>query len=233
MQSSKDLLRILKKHSFDFAPVVTHNLNHPALLVFDLTINNTNLQKIDLVDTTSFSRYIFEEMAKSATPVAIGRYNENREIYRRSNHFQGGETRSIHLGIDIWAEAGNDVFSPLAGKVHSFRDNKGFGDYGPTIILEHSLEGLPFYTLYGHLSKISLLNLNKNQEIKKGEKIGTIGPYPENGDWPPHLHFQIIADMQTYDGDFPGVAAPSTMLYFLELCPDPNLILGIEKLNYQ
>ena len=231
MSGIKNLSLVLEKHSDIFAPVVPHDLHQENLLIFDLSANNTELKAMDLEDTSAFTRYIFGKMAESDTPVSIGRYNENRAIYRRRTHFQGTESRSIHLGIDIWAEAGTEVYSPLSGKIHSFRDNKGLGDYGPTIILEHSLEDVSFYTLYGHLSGDSLLNLIKNQEINKGEKIGTIGSFPENGDWPPHLHFQIIADLQTYSGDFPGVAAPSTVHRFLELCPDPNLILGIEKLK--
>jgi murein DD-endopeptidase MepM/ murein hydrolase activator NlpD len=178
-----------------------------------------------------FSQFIFEEMAKANTPVAIGRYNENRVIYERSTHFQGQESRSIHLGIDLWTAAGTSVFAPLQGRVHSYRNNEGYGDYGPTIILEHELNGFTFFTLYGHLNLGSLSKLMKGKAFDKGEKIGEIGSFPENGDWPPHLHFQVIADMQHYSGDFPGVASQSTSHDFLEICPDPNLILGIEKLS--
>jgi hypothetical protein len=52
-----------------------------------------------------------------------------------------------------------------------------------------------------------------------------VGPYPENGDWPPHLHFQLITDMQGRWGDFPGVAPPSEREYWAALCPDPMLIM--------
>jgi hypothetical protein len=41
---------------------------------------------------------------------------------------------------------------PLGGMVHSFAYNDQFGDYGATIVLLHQLDGMPFYTLYGHLS---------------------------------------------------------------------------------
>ncbi|MGM0581157.1 MAG: peptidoglycan DD-metalloendopeptidase family protein, partial [Bacteroidota bacterium] len=59
-------------------------------------------------------------------------------------------------------------------------------------------------------------------EIKKGEKFSELGPFPENGDWPPHLHFQLISDMKDLKGDFPGVCAPSELEQFKKLCPDPN-----------
>lgn len=83
-------------------------------------------------------------MDRSGTPVAIGKYNENRIIYRQSENFQGLEARSIHLGIDIWAEAGTSVFCPIDGVIHSFKNNPGFGNYGPTLIIEHKLDETVF-----------------------------------------------------------------------------------------
>jgi len=79
------------------------------------------------------------------------------------------------LGIDITAIAGTEIFAPLEGSVHSFQNNSSFGDYGPTIILEHNLDGEIFYTLYGHLSLNSLDELSEGKEIKKGQKIAELG----------------------------------------------------------
>ena len=73
----------------------------------------------------------------------------------------------MHIGLDLWIKAGTPVLSALDGKVHSFDFNAGFGDYGPTIILEHQLEDQTFYTLYGHLSLDSL----------DGLKIGKVSFY--------------------------------------------------------
>src|SRR5205085_9366115 len=65
--------------------------------------------------------------------------------------------------------------------------------------------------------------------VKKGDAIGRIGPAPENGDWPPHVHFQIVLDMLARDGEFPGVAAFSQRDVWLSLSPDANLILKIPE----
>ncbi|MDX5345953.1 MAG: peptidoglycan DD-metalloendopeptidase family protein, partial [Hymenobacteraceae bacterium] len=152
--------------------------------------------------------------------------------YERSTLFEGSDQyRSIHLGVDIWADAGTEVLAPLDGKVHSFRDNNNFGDYGPTLILEHQLENKIFYTLYGHLSRSSLIGLVEDNVFRKGERIGWIGNYPENGNWPPHLHFQIITDMEGRKGDFPGVVAKQEREKYQQLCPDPNLIVRCQLLN--
>jgi murein DD-endopeptidase MepM/ murein hydrolase activator NlpD len=109
--------------------------------------------------------------------------------------------------------------------VHSAQDNALFGDYGPTVILTHELDGATFHTLYGHLSRESLAGKEPGAVIKRGERIGTFGAPPINGDWPPHLHFQIIVDMLGKVGDYPGVAAESQRELYLTLCPDANLIL--------
>jgi murein DD-endopeptidase MepM/ murein hydrolase activator NlpD len=118
----------------------------------DLSSSNHTLNQIDFTNTVMFTQYVFGLMNEAGTPLAIGKYNEDRIIYRQSENFQGHEPRSIHLGIDLWAAEGTAIFSPLPGVIHSFNNNVGFGNYGPTLILQHQLEECIFYTLYGHLS---------------------------------------------------------------------------------
>ena len=115
--------------------------------------------------------------------------------------------------------------APLDGIVHSFRFNNNDGDYGATIILTHNLNGVSFYTLYGHLSLNSLKNLQEGRRIREGEVFTEFGMRFENGNWPPHLHFQIILDMQEWEGDYPGVCKFSEREQWLNNSPDPDLIL--------
>ena len=86
---------------------------------------------------------------------------------------------------------------------------------------------IKFYTLYGHLSAESLTNLEIGKVFLKGEKIATLGNYPINGDYAPHLHFQIIKNIEEYKGDYPGVCSATTLDYYLNNCPDPNLLLKL------
>ena len=197
----------------------------------DFSETNTELLIRDLSKTSVFSDYIFDELLSENGYVGIGGYAENRVIYRNHEHFglEEGSPRCIHLGTDIWAEAGEPIYAPLAGEVHSFAFNDHYGDYGPTIILRHTLNNVTFFTLYGHLSLNSLDDLYESKEVKSGEKIGNIGNYPINGDWPPHLHFQVIGEIGEYSGDFPGVCSVPDQEHFLRLCPDPNLILRISE----
>ncbi len=220
----KLLSDILRAHPH-FEKVISSEMPFRKL---DFSAQNRDLLTRDLREISVFSNYVFEEMLSQNQYVGIGGYDENRVIYRQREHFTNQENaRSIHLGVDIWTAAGEPVYAPLAGEVHSFAYNNHFGDYGPTIILKHELDHVPFYTLYGHLSLKSLENLKEGKLITAGEKIATFGTFPENGDWPPHLHFQIISEMGDKKGDFPGVSSIAEREYYLSLCPDPDLILRI------
>lgn len=171
-------------------------------------------------------------MLSGGQSIGVGGYLENRVIYRTREHFGADNmARNIHLGIDIWAKAGEAVHAPLKGIVHSYAFNDRDGDYGPTIILRHHLSGFNFYTLYGHLSLSSVDGLYPGKLFTAGEKIAEIGNFPENGDWPSHLHFQLITDIGSYDGDFPGVCSEQDVDHYLAICPDPNLILRIDELK--
>ncbi|CAN5842241.1 hypothetical protein BH24BAC1_BH24BAC1_05530 [soil metagenome] len=223
---AQHLALLLQRHQIGFYPVLNADLNGEKVARLDFTATNQALETIELRDTRHFTAFVQQMLAEQNAEIGIGGYLEPRVIYRRSALFaEEGERRSIHLGVDIWAEAGTSVFSPLPGVVHSFADNAHFGDYGPTLILEHTLEGTRFYTLYGHLSRSSLKGPYPGKPVRAAERFAELGPYPENGDWPPHLHFQLIADMEGRAGDFPGVAAPAEVAHFKAICPDPNLIL--------
>ena len=224
-----DLAPLLSQHSHEFAAVTPFDLTQKKLCYLDLSDENKELSVEKIADNKTFSRYIKEFIERQNADIAIGKYNEDRTIYRKSEHFtpQGEEPRSVHLGTDLWLPAETPVSAPLEGVIHSFQINDNYGDYGPTIILEHELENTKFYTLYGHLNTNSLKGIHAGQKIEKGEAFCALGNPSENGQWPAHLHFQIVADMMGNSGDFPGVAKISERQKFLRICPDPGLILGI------
>ena len=92
------------------------------------------------------------------------------------------------------------------------------------MILRHEAENFSFYTLHGHLSVSSATRWKPGDRIAKGEEIAILGNYPENGNWPPHLHFQVMLSMLDFSIDFPGVAYYNQISVFRDLCPDPNLL---------
>ncbi|MAK61298.1 MAG: peptidase M23 [Ponticaulis sp.] len=163
--------------------------------------------------------------------VLMGGYLENRSIYDSPVFATPGEEpRNLHLGLDVFAPAGTPVFAPLEGLVHSFQTNNGELDYGPTILLEHSpTEDLTFWTLYGHLSEDSLLGLEEGDPISMGETLAELGGSDVNGGWAPHLHFQIMLDLDGRRGDFPGVCRSSERAKWEAICPDPRRLLGLRS----
>lgn len=225
---SSQVVGWLKNHTDKFASVVKHDLKTAPHVVFDLGIGSLERGSQWLSQSAAgMTRWIFQRMADAGADVGLGRYNEARQLYSGEQFRNAaGEWRTVHIGMDIFMPAGSPVFAPFAGRVHSFQNNEAWRDYGPTIILEHSPESdITLYTLYGHLSLDSLNDLHIGQQIKAGQQIAAMGDFPENGDWPPHLHFQIILDMLGKTGDFPGVAPASQREIWLGMCPDPNLIL--------
>ncbi|MCH8515754.1 MAG: peptidoglycan DD-metalloendopeptidase family protein [Cyclobacteriaceae bacterium] len=210
-------------------PLFQPRYTESDFLLLDFTSRNQSIQVVDLKNTAAFNRYVFDTIADHQKKAGIGGYFERRFIYQRSNHFKTAEDfREYHLGVDIWVAAGSPIHAPLPATVHSYRDNDNFGDYGPTIILEHEFEGEHLYSLYGHLSKKGLKNIEIGDKINAGEVFCHVGPYPENGNWPPHLHFQLIKDMGENEGDFPGVCSASQKEEYQKQCPDPNLFLQLD-----
>lgn len=219
----------LNSSSFLFHPVVDFHPEREKLITMDFTKKNSELALIDVSDTDLFSIYVKDKLKKANAKFGIGGYNEVRQLYSRSEVFNTltEEPRRLHLGIDIWGEEGTKVYAPLNGIVHSYAYNNNFGDYGATIILKHHLENVTFYTLYGHLSLDDINSIAADQIVNKGAAIAHFGKPHENGNWPPHLHFQIINDIGEYKGDYPGVCKESERENYLTNCPDPDVILNL------
>jgi 4-aminobutyrate aminotransferase-like enzyme/Ser/Thr protein kinase RdoA (MazF antagonist) len=228
------LIKWLESSAGKIGSVVEPDLRVSNPVIFDLSVGSRELGNlVEMAGIEGFTRHIFERMRAANSKVGIGRYNEARSIYT-SDLFKcegndGPEWRTIHLGLDVFTEAGSPVLAPLDGVVHSFRNNTSPLDYGPTIILQHTIadQHLTFYTLYGHLSIDSLDGLYAGKAVAQGTPFARIGTYPVNGGWPPHLHFQVITDLLDTTGEFPGVARPSQRAIWLSLSPDPNLVVRL------
>ena len=195
----------------------------------DLSVNNKDLASLDLSDPLAMEAYITNYLKKNRGKVAFGGYKEKRNLYKTHHLFENNTTdpRNIHLGVDFWARAGTAVIAVLDGVVHSFRDNKSIGDYGPTIILRHRFSTIEFFTLYGHLSRSSLQGLMVGEPVKAGAVIGKLGEPFENVNYAPHLHFQCIIDLEGREGDYPGVCNNNDLEFYAENCPDATLLVKI------
>ncbi len=200
-------------------PLLNVEYSASDLYSLDLSVDNKELESVE--DQEGLGAYIEEKVRQAGRKYAIGGYGENRQVYRRFKHFDSEDSkRSIHLGIDFWAPAGLEIYNPLPAKVHSWAFNDNPGDYGGTLILKHPEQNL--YSLYGHLALAELENLTPGKSIAPGALIARLGDYPENGGWPPHLHFQLIKDLEGRVGDYPGVVESHQAKAYLQNCPNPS-----------
>ncbi len=229
MPEAEKLRQWISDHAATFHSVMEYDLKSCPKIVYDFSANG------DVViggtsDPARQTDIMWQQLAAVSAPVGVGRYREDRICYQSEQFKNDGEARSQHLGIDLFAPAYTPVFAPLDGVVHSFADNNLHLDYGPTIILQHDpAPGVRFYTLYGHLSRESLDGLYKGKEVAAGDMLCRFGDFPINGDWIPHLHFQIIFDMLGREGDYFGAAKPSEWDLWASICPNPNMILQMPE----
>jgi 4-aminobutyrate aminotransferase-like enzyme/Ser/Thr protein kinase RdoA (MazF antagonist) len=230
------LKKWLAENANSAASVLDTDLRTEPSVVFDFGVGSTFLgADPGAADPAVVSERIFGEIKRAGAAVGVGRYDEARAIYTSTLFGSGNpveERRTIHLGIDLQAQAGSAVRAPLDGVVHAFANNKTALDYGPVVVLRHEPgdangEVQNFFTLYGHLTTQSLNGLRLGQEIGRGERFAEVGTTQENGGWMPHLHFQIVSDLLEQGTDFPGVGRASERGVWTSLSPDPNLLLGI------
>jgi murein DD-endopeptidase MepM/ murein hydrolase activator NlpD len=223
----KPLVSILK--TLPSTKIIDSSIHFSKYIPLDLSVTNQDLMESKPENPKEFETFISNYLEKNNAEVAFGGYIEGRTLYQRSTIFKNDAIpeRNIHIGLDLWTKVDTAVLAPLNGTVHSFKNNIGLGDYGPTIILEHIVENEKFYTLYGHLSLESIETLSVGTVFNKGEKIGTLGNSDVNGDYAPHVHFQIIKNIEDYFGDYPGVCNTNDLNFYIENCPDPNLLLKI------
>jgi len=217
-------------HEIENVKVIDATIDYKQYIPLNLSITNEDLKNLKLDSATDFENYIENYLAKHNAKVAYGGYFEIRNLYKRSSIFNDSsvDERNIHIGLDLWIAAGTPVLAAVDGIIHSFNNNIGVGDYGPTIILEHIIDKLKFYTLYGHLAVNSIAEIKVGTVVTKGQQIATLGDASVNGDYAPHLHFQIIRELQNSSGDYPGVCSSKDQEYYLQNCPDPNILLKIK-----
>jgi 4-aminobutyrate aminotransferase-like enzyme len=224
-----------EKHGFSleylFPTIATKQVQPLDLSVSSKWIGH----ETDFNDLEYFQYKLNKLQREHPSKILAGGYLEPRPIYTTSSYDKignkGRESRSIHLGIDFWLPAETPVHALFDGEVVTAVNDEGDKEYGGLVILKHLEEGLEFYTLHGHLSVASALKNKVGTKIKQGGLIGVLGNWPENGNWVPHLHFQIMLSMLDYKIDFPGVGYYNQIEVWKSLCPDPNLLFRTKGLD--
>ena len=201
----------------------------------DLSISSKELGLLlDFDDIDAFQHKLREIQKRNPNAVLLGGYLETRPIYT-SNVYKrignlGHEWRTMHLGVDFWLPEETSIQALYDGRVVVAANELGSKTYGGLIILQHYEGGIEFYTLYGHLSKASIEHLAVGKKITKGDRFATLGRPEENGNWVPHLHFQVMLSLLDFKDDFIGVAYPSEIDSWKSICPNPNLLFQFNKI---
>lgn len=98
------------------------------------------------------------------------------------------KTKTFQRGIDILASKNRDIVAVASGKVVEIGESKSLGKY---VKIEHD-NGI--FSFYGNCSEITV---NKDYQVKQGEKIGAIGKDSENQT--AYLHFELWIDGKVVD----------------------------------
>lgn len=153
----------------------------------------------------------------------IGGYNTMRQRMYTAPQYKN--QRNIHMGVDIWAPAGEPVYAPVDGIVAYTAYHEQEGNYGGTVVLKHTLNPNQVFALYGHLSLQSVKRNKIGSTVEAGQVIGWLGNEHENGHWHPHLHYQLSVE-DPGEADMPGVVSQPHREQSLKLYPDPEVVIG-------
>jgi 4-aminobutyrate aminotransferase-like enzyme/Ser/Thr protein kinase RdoA (MazF antagonist) len=142
-------------------------------------------------------------LAALAAPGAVGRHGEARLYATRER--SNAEPATIHLGLDLFAQLGCDVRSPLPGRVERVGERD----------LVLAADGLAV-RLAGLVPAVAA-----GDSVVAGALLGHLGE--GGGELPPHLHLQVA---NAGLGELPGLATPALADAWLALCPNPAALLG-------
>jgi 4-aminobutyrate aminotransferase-like enzyme/Ser/Thr protein kinase RdoA (MazF antagonist) len=191
----------------------------------DLAVLPTGADRDEAVGANTYADRL-DALLPQVSGRPIGRYAEDRSIYGSLGDVA---RRTVHLAIDLYAEAGTPVLAPLPGRIAMIGNDAASEGFGGILVLEHQ-GGTPhrFWTVYGHLAPSSLTARRVGAAIPQGVEIGRLGKRAKNGGWPPHLHFQILTALcfDQAEAIF-GLASPSRWALWESISPDPNQILGL------
>ena len=112
-------------------------------------------------------------------PVHLPANKEITSVYG-SNRKYNGKVAGVHFGTDFRAPTGTPIEAALRGKVVVAR-NLFFTGY--TAILDH---GFGFFTIYAHMSKLSV---KEGEMVEKGKVLGLSGATGRASG--PHLHWGV------------------------------------------
>jgi len=189
-------------------------------LVLDMSSTSPIFDDMDVRDQKEFQRRIDAQM-KDRFSWGVSSYLENREKALSQCPQMVDEKRFYHLGLDVIVPVDTPLHAPLAATVKQSGYEKGDGNYGGHVLLEHSSSSFEtFFSFYGHLNKDKLPANGKS--LQPGEAFAYIGDFHENGFWFYHTHFQILTQKAVDLGYISkGYCSAQDLAQMDGLCPCP------------
>ena len=228
-ESAKRIHAWLAAERGHFAPVIGRDLKDAP--IGTLSIEASTVPQDPFAITPHEAAQVGDDF-DFGSDVWLGHYGEPRLIYTgevfRNGPWKASDRRTVHLGVDVFADAGTPVHAVADATVTSFDNRPGQLDYGGVVVLRHdTAQGDAFFTLYGHLDPASLSDLRPGALLKKGQAFAALGEATLNGGWKPHLHFQLAMSLDGLEEAWPGVAEPDELYLWAELCPNPAALLNL------
>jgi murein DD-endopeptidase MepM/ murein hydrolase activator NlpD len=165
---------------------VKRQIEGPSDMAFEAPLVPTfkeSLEQYNFMKSASFSsrlhrNYLNQFMTHNKPDLWPVNGRINSSFGRRSDPFSGEGT--YHPGVDLEAAMGTPVRATADGVV---RFAEWQGGYGKAVVIDH---GSAIHTLYGHLSRFSVI---AGQPIRRGEVVGYSGSTGRSSG--AHLHYEV------------------------------------------
>jgi 4-aminobutyrate aminotransferase-like enzyme len=181
------------------APLIA-GLSRDRLVPVDLTVASERLVEGRWHD-------VAVEAAGDVHPIAVGRWGEARLPHAGAPSETPPTT--LHLGADLFVDAGTAVCAPLAGRI--VRADAG------ELVLACPVDGADAYIRLAGVTP----RVEADAAIERGEVVGDVAE--ADGPLPAHLHVQLAAAP-----GLPGVGDARLRDAWLAACPDPSPLVGID-----
>ena len=113
----------LAAHSGEIAPLLGYQLDATVVAPLDFSAGSVLIANDPAENApVALDQRVRRVLAESGATVGVGGYDEARLIYHWPNEPQGGEPRTIHMGLDLSLAAGSPLFAPLDGVVYGFEN---------------------------------------------------------------------------------------------------------------
>ena len=153
----------------------------------DLYLEKTKMSPLDMKTQQDQDALLNYAKIKQNTRTYGGFGEIRKNIW---NGFELDNPIMLHLGVDFNnLEPDTIVYHVMDGKViHVMLDFTKFNGWGGRVIVYNEQKDL--YVLYGHLNPSALPSLGA--VVRKGESLGRLGSFEQNGGWFCHLHLQVM-----------------------------------------